>query len=257
MKYLFSEWKDISGRLKNASRRLFLFDIDGTLASIKKNPRAAHVQGPMRWLLYNLSVQPRTTVGIISGRQLDDAKAMIGLGHLIYAGNHGLEVYFNGARHIQPKAQKQVRMLGIICKKAEKKMASVPGAIVEPKGLTMSLHYRLVKKKDKPRFEKIISDMMPLIRDRNFTVRRGKKVLEILPNGSWNKGTVVKMLVKHFRRPVTVFTGDDVTDERAFEVLGSDDISIRVGHKNGSKASFYLKSQSEVKNLLQRLVKLS
>lgn len=257
MRYLFSDWKDIARCLKNASHRLFLFDIDGTLASIEQVPQAARVHGPLRRLLYDLSIQPRTTVGIISGRQLDDAKAMIGLQHLIYAGNHGLEICLNGARHIQPQARKQAGMLKIIYQKAEKEMASVPGALVESKGLTMSLHYRLVKKKDKPKFEKIIRDITPLIHHRNFEIRRGKKVLDVLPKASGNKGTAVKMLMKHFHNPVTVFTGDDVTDEGAFEALRADDISIRVGRKEDSKASFYLKSQREVKGLLRRLVKLS
>jgi trehalose-6-phosphatase len=55
---------------------------------------------------------------------------------------------------------------------------------------------------------------------------------------------------------MTIFVGDDVTDEGAFSVMGPDDVSVRVGHKDDSKALYYLKNQGEVKKLLQHLVKL-
>lgn len=256
MKYLFSDWPGISKRLKAAAHRLYLFDIDGTLASIEKVPEAARLHSPLKRLLYSLSVAPRSTVGIISGRQLDDAREMVGLRHLIYAGNHGLEVCFNGSRHIQPEARRHVSGLEAIYKKAEKNLSIVPGALVEWKDLTMSLHYRLVSPRNKPRFDRALGSLIPLIRRSGFTLRKGKKVFEILPTGSTNKGTVVKMLINHFQKPVTVFIGDDVTDEGAFAALGSGDVSIRVGHNKNSQARYYLKGQYEVKSLLRKLVKL-
>ncbi len=257
MQYLFSDWPDISKRLRSASHRLYLFDIDGTLASIEKVPQAARIHAPLRRLLYSLSVTPRSTVGIISGRQLDDAREMVGLQHLIYAGNHGLEVCFNGSRHIERQARNHAHALELIYRDAKQAFGDVPGAIVEWKGLTMSLHYRMVEKKNMAKFERIFQeDIVPLLARDKFQHRKGKKVIEIIPFGDWSKGTVVEMLAKHFRKPVTIFIGDDVTDEGAFGVMGPDDVSVRVGHKDDSKALYYLKNQGEVKKLLQRLVKL-
>jgi trehalose-phosphatase len=257
MKYLFSNWPDIAKRLRAARHRLYLFDIDGTLASIEKVPEAARIHALLRRLLYALSMGPRSTVGIISGRQLDDARDMVGLQHLIYAGNHGLEVCFNGSRHIEPQARNHAHALELIYQNAKQAFAAVPGALVEWKGLTMSLHYRMVEKKYMAKFKKIFQeDIMPRLARDKFQYREGKKVIEIIPIGDWSKGTVVEMLVRHFRKPVTIFVGDDVTDEGAFSVMGADDISVKVGHKEGSKAHYYLKNQGEVKKLLQRLVKL-
>jgi trehalose 6-phosphate phosphatase len=128
---------------------------------------------------------------------------------------------------------------------------------VEWKGLTMSIHYRLVDKKNRPTLKRIIKNKIARqLKKENFHLRKGKKVFEILPSGNWNKGKVVRMLTKYFRNPATVFVGDDVTDESAFGAMKPHDVSVRVGKKADSKARYYLKSQQEVKNLLRGLVKL-
>jgi trehalose 6-phosphate phosphatase len=257
MKYLFSHWAGISKRLKVASNRLYLFDIDGTLAPIAKTPEDAHIDESLRQLVYTLSTRPRTTVGIISGRQIENAMDMVGLRQLIYAGNHGIEMRFNGVQRIQPQEKSRVVALKRLYRKAKKELSIVPGALVEGKGLTMSLHYRLVDKKNKPMFDRIIQKkIFPLLKMGDFLSRKGKKVIEVVPNGHWDKGSVVKMLMKHSKKPITVYIGDDVTDENAFGVLDHDGVSIRVGRKKKSKAAYYLKSQYEVKNLLKRLVKI-
>lgn len=257
MEYLFSKWPGISKRLQSAPHRLFLFDIDGTLASIKKKPGAARVHAPLRRLLLALSQKPRSTVGIISGRQLDDAMAMVGVHQLIYAGNHGLEIYFNGSRHVEPQARNHAHTLKPFYLEAKRALTAVKGAIVEWKGLTISLHYRMVAKKNVTQFMKIFQeDILPLLNRDKFFCRTGKKVIEIIPFGDWSKGAVVKMLVKHLRKSITLFIGDDVTDESAFNAMTPDDVSIRVGRLKSSKALYYLKNQGEVKKLLQKLVNL-
>lgn len=257
MKYLFSDWPAISRRLKAASRRLFLFDVDGTLAPIEKTPKAARVQDSLRRLLNSLSAMSGTAVGIISGRQLDDARKMIGLKNLIYAGNHGLEVSINGHRRIPAHARNQVNALKTIYRNARKALSVVRGAFVEWKGLTLSLHYRLVKKGDLALLRRILHEsIFPLVARHKLRHRKGKKIIEILPAGAWNKGTVIEMLAKKYHQSVMLFAGDDVTDEGAFGVMRPDDVSIRIGHNKASRARYYLKHQREVEKLLQRLVEL-
>ena len=57
---------------------------------------------------------------------------------------------------------------------------------------------------------------------------RGKKVLE-LTVVTTDKGTAFAELVDEIGATATVFIGDDVTDENAFEALGPRDLTVKVG----------------------------
>ena len=57
---------------------------------------------------------------------------------------------------------------------------------------------------------------------------RGKKVFE-LSVVETDKGTAFAELVDEIGATATVFIGDDVTDEHAFEALGPRDLTVKVG----------------------------
>lgn len=50
--------------------------------------------------LRNLVTKSNVIVAVISGRGLEDVKKLVGLDHVIYGGNHGLEIlYPNGSMY--------------------------------------------------------------------------------------------------------------------------------------------------------------
>ena len=57
----------------------------------------------------------------------------------------------------------------------------------------------------------------------------GKDVVEISVLRA-SKGEALTALRDELGAPVVLYAGDDVTDEHAFEALGADDVTVKVGH---------------------------
>jgi hypothetical protein len=111
-------------------------------------------------------------------------------------------------------------------------LPQLPGVIVEDKGLTLSVHYRMVE--DESAGAVIREHVRRHSADLDVVLTEGKKVVEIRPAVDWNKGRAFAFLrttieTAHGRGPA-IFIGDDRTDEDAFRVLAATDCSIVVGN---------------------------
>jgi len=92
----------------------------------------------------------------------------------------------------------------------------------------------------------------------------GKKVWEVRPPIDWDKGKAVESITREIKAllrlegVLTIYMGDDTTDEDAFKVIHRPaGWSIFVGGENpASAAAYYLNSTSEVEELLSRLAEL-
>ncbi len=72
-------------------RTAILTDIDGTLAPIVERPELAAVPASASALLERLG-ERYGLVGCISGRQAEEARRLVGVPSIAYAGNHGFEL---------------------------------------------------------------------------------------------------------------------------------------------------------------------
>lgn len=260
MRYLFSSWDKLREEIANKYIMLFL-DYDGTLAPIAKIPGKAVVSEKAKELLRELSKTEWCKIAIISGRSLEDVKGMLGLNSLIYSGNHGLEIGGPKIRFVSPVSAGYKKVLGRINKDLGKKIASIKGAFVEDKGLSLSLHFRLVDKKEIPSVKTAFHEItiIPLVSNK-IKIRRGKMVLEVRPPSEWNKGKVVLWLLARQRftrgesRVLPIYVGDDSTDEDAFRALARSGITVFVGRPRPSYAQYYLKDTDDVKELLERIL---
>lgn len=239
-----------------------LSDYDGTLTPIVERPEDAELSGASRYLLEVLAHQRRYTVGIISGRALSDLKARVGVKRVIYAGNHGLEIEGPDFDFVHPVAREVKDVFNALVQVLRKGLNSISGAIVEHKGLTLSVHYRLVDEDRVAEVKDVVEqtvDVPKLLGQVKTT--QGKKVYELRPAVDWHKGKAVSLILANRRygpetRPTVVFLGDDFTDEDGFaavEKLGG--ITILVGEDMPeTRASYYLRSPGEVQEFLGRLV---
>jgi len=258
MKYLFSNWKEFFLRIKKSSKVFLFFDYDGTLTPIVSTPEKALFPKKTKKLVNKLKSHPKFILAIVSGRSLKSVKSMVNLKGLIYAGNHGLEIESKRIKFSKPLTVDSFKpLMKKISRTLHKALKDIKGSIVEDKGATLSIHYRLVNPKEanllKNRFNKIVA---PFIRSKKIRLSAGKKVLEVRPNLDWHKGKAVLALLKGVKNTLPIYLGDDVTDMDAFRAIKGKGISIFVGgKKKGITADYFLKDTKEVANFIERLLK--
>lgn len=258
MRHFLAHWPRALARLRAAPHRLFLFDYDGVLTPIAPTPAQAWLKPSIRNLLRRLSEQKGSQVGILSGRSLAEVRRRIRLPRLIYAGNHGLEIAGHRFRYRFPVKRRSTRLLRDLTRALTRSLDSIPGALVEPKAMTLSLHYRLIPAPDKREFHRRWRALViPLVRRGALTLRYGKAVVDIGPRVRWDKGEALKYLQRQMPRgSVTFYAGDDVTDEDAFRALRAKDWGVRVGRSARSAARYAVRSPREMETLLKKLVSL-
>lgn len=255
MEYLFDNWGAVEKALE--SRALLLLDYDGTLTPIVERPELATLSPDMKELLRRASqLHP---LGIVSGRPLAGIKGLIGLDGIYYAGNHGFEISGPGVEFINPEAQRVRPILAKLCGDLQARLGHIKGAIVEDKGSTASVHYRLVARAEFENLKGIFEEVVgPHIDSGEVRVTQGKKVFEVRPNVEWDKGKAALRIIELVdpKRELTPFyVGDDRTDEDAFLALGDKGITILVsGEPKESHAKFFLKNVGEVETFLRKLI---
>lgn len=239
--------------------KLLLLDFDGTLAPIAKTPREAKISPETKKLLRQLSEKKDVYLAIISGRKLDDIKEKVGLPDIIYGGNHGLEGEIFGEKYSYPIPDKMLRNLGTIKEQLDKIAAKFNGVLVEDKELTLSFHYRSAEEQQMPEIALLINGaLQPFVSNKSVSVMIGKKVIDISPNVTWNKGCFADLIVKKISAitktyPEVIIIGDDKTDEDIFRKV-SGGITIKVGENLQSTAKYSLKDTKEVMKFLEWFV---
>lgn len=197
-----------------------LCDIDGTLAPIAPRADEAVVPQSARELLARLS-SSYGLVACISGRRASEARRLVGIGTIAYAGNHGYE-------QIPPRAVGPVMspvLAGhdgdarrFITSLDEHRLRSVQLRI-EDKAAIQALHWRGAP--DEAEAERHARDIAGSAEREGLVTHWGRKVLEIRPPVRLDKGDAVAELLAE--RPIAhaMYGGDDRTDLDAFRRLRS------------------------------------
>ena len=195
-----------------------LLDIDGTLLDLMPTPREVWVPPGLSKTLNGLLEKTSGALALVSGRSLNDIDLIFAPDQFPSVGGHGAEMRLSAdneavATHAPPLDKELKRRLATIAKLS-------PGILLEDKGYSLALHYRLA-----PHAEKAIYEAVSLIRadlpNAPIEVLPGKRVCEIKHSG-FNKATGVIELMAHepFKGRRPIFIGDDVTDESVFAVMG-------------------------------------
>ena len=226
MQHLFQSWESLSSDIRAASHILLLSDYDGTLTPIVHRPDKAVLPPEVREKLGILARKPAFSVGVISGRPLSEVKALAGIEGIYYAGNHGLEIEGPGLKFVHQAAKAAQPEIKDLAKEFSAKLGGIEGVLVEDKGLSLSIHYRMVKKSKENLVAEIFYQVAsPLLQEKKVTVTEGKKVWEVRPPVDWHKGKAVKMIIDEIRafprheQLLTIYLGDDTTDEDVFRLI--------------------------------------
>lgn len=244
---LISEVKERTSSVKAIS--LFL-DFDGTLVPITSDPAAPRLDPGSMETLRQLAGRELLTTTIMSGRSVEDLYARVRLEGLIYAGNHGLEIFGRTLRFVEPEAWAWREQLEQLCTGLAEDLRSIAGALVEYKGLTASVHYRHAEEED---VAQILSKVYAAMARNggHFRVNRGRKAFEIVPRTDWHKGTAVRWINSQIgvKETLSIYLGDDTSDEDAFSAL-PDAITIKVGPAAVTCAKYQLPGPAVVHEFL-------
>ncbi|KAJ9667884.1 threalose-6-phosphate phosphatase [Coniosporium apollinis] len=213
---------------RRSSRRLFMFDYDGTLTPIVKDPQAAIPSDRVIRTLKALASDPRNEVWIISGR--DQAFLDEWMGHIPELGLSAE----HGSFMRRPKSDKWINLTESIDMSWQKEVMlafqhftdKTQGSFIERKKIALTWHYRRADPEygafQARECYKYLENTVAKKYD--VEVMTGKANLEVRPKFV-NKGEIAKkLIVQHGDTPDVmpdfVFClGDDSTDEDMFRAL--------------------------------------
>jgi len=199
-------------------RAAILTDVDGTLAPIVERPDLAAVPARTSELLRALNDR-YGLVGCISGRQALEARRLVGVEEIAYAGNHGLELLMPGQERPQldPALVGAERVAAEFIAGLDRDELEAVGFRLEDKGPIQSLHWRGAA--DERAAEARAHEIAAAAGRAELEPRWGRKVLELRPLGGGGKDSAVAALLAGEDIATAVFAGDDRTDLDAFRRL--------------------------------------
>ncbi len=209
--------QDFLRSTSNPAKVGILTDFDGTLAEMVLDPLDARpLEGAVE-VLHRLSLD-FGVVAVISGRPASFLVNKLGIGKvsskLQVFGLYGMEsANLDGTITSLPSAEKYRSQVIEMTKLAHEQAPN--GVIVEPKGLSLALHWR-TSPQQQPWVEAFVSEMASKYSFRPYPGRMSK---ELKPPLETDKGSTAKQVLQGLDS--ACFIGDDLGDVPAFEALKS------------------------------------
>ena len=241
-----------SALVGHLSETAVLLDVDGTLLDFAPTPREVWVPPGLAKTLSRLLERTNGALALVSGRSVNDLDLIFAPDVFPAVGGHGAEMRLDlradgDAGHALQLDKELKRRLAAIARLS-------PGILLEDKGYSLALHYRLA-----PHAERAIYEAVSLIRadlpEAPIEVLPGKQVCEIKLAG-FTKATGVRELMKHppFKGRKPFFIGDDVTDETVFAIMPElDGLAFSVGRRAKGVAGHF-DAPSDVREFLAHLL---
>lgn len=233
----------IRSEYKNAEKRLFILDYDGTLTPFRNKPEEAIPSEELLGLLQRLYSDPRNKVVISSGRDKTTLESWFGHLPISLAAEHGSCYKENGkwfenisSEHPWDAEIEETMQLFV---------DKTPRSKIEVKKTTLVWHYRnvdtwLASLREQQLFDALITPCMRL----GLQIMRGNKIIEV-KSPLHNKGSEARRLLAQDNYNFILAMGDDTTDEDTFRELPPHAVTIKIGNLS-ELARFSMKSQSKV-----------
>ena len=203
-------------------------DFDGTLVEIAPRPDQVRVDEALPGDLRRLHGRLDGALAIVTGRPITVIDGFLAPERFDVAGLHGVERR-TGAELLgcRPEDHPDLRA-GVARLLSE--TADIPAILIEDKGCSVAVHWRLATPSDAERAEAVVVSVADTLRAR-FRLQRGKSVAEILPISA-TKGHAIRAFLRAapYAGRTAVFAGDDVTDEEGFDDVNAvGGISVKIG----------------------------
>lgn len=194
-------------------------DVDGTIAPIVADPFAAAVPARTRATLTALADR-LGLLAFVTGRDLAQSRALVGIDGVAYAGTHGLQIMAaDGVIHSAAAAEAYVDAVHGFVDRAATLATRWPGVVVEDKRTVVAVHYRNTADPAAARTA-IEDEVAEPARAAGLAVATGHFVVEVRPPLPLSKGTaVIEILSGRADIFTAVFCGDDLTDVTGFDAV--------------------------------------
>ncbi|KAK8126527.1 glycosyltransferase family 20 [Apiospora kogelbergensis] len=230
---------ELLARYRSAKKRLFMFDYDGTLTPIVREPSAAVPSDRVIQTLRTLAADHRNDVWIISGRDQEFLQQHLGhISELGFSAEHGSFMRHPGETTWENLAEKfdmswQDEVVAIFQKYTDR----VHGSFIERKRCALTWHYRQADPEQGTHAALECQKELEgsVVKKWDVDVMTGKANLEVRPTFI-NKGEIAKRLVNDYNKDIShvngkpaaedpselgfvLCMGDDFTDEDMFRAL--------------------------------------
>lgn len=245
---------EIRRRLAGRPAAVFL-DFDGTLSPIADTPEGAALPPETRDALRAL--ERRFPVAVLSGRDLEEVVALVGLEGVYYAGSHGFDLRGPGDFR-ERRGEDHLSALDASEASLRGSTAQIPGVRVERKRYGVAVHHRGVPEQRVPEVEESVEGVAD--RHPGLEMHGGKQVLELRPAADWDKGrALLRLLDRMAADPGSVcpiHVGDDVTDEDAFRAVAGRGLPVVVRGEDDdrlTRAEYSLEGPGAVRRFARAL----
>jgi trehalose 6-phosphate phosphatase len=219
-------------------------DVDGTLLEIAASPDRVRVPASLRNTLQLAFQREGGALALLTGRTLAELDELFFPQRFPASGIHGLELRLPSGDIVRANADSAA------LDAARRWLSPLPtghrGLLLEDKGVALAVHYRQAPRMQ-PEIDLMMSEIVAEL-GRDFVLRRGKCVIEIVPRGFDEPGAIRQFMRQpEFAGRTPVFVGDDPCDEPGFRAVNEmGGHSIRVGNLEHTTAKFRFSSVSTV-----------
>jgi len=203
-----------------------MLDLDGTLAPVAPKPHLARLPLETARLLESAAAAEEVRLVVVSARPVREVRRLVRVRRAVLVGQYGLEGPTAPAAAARARFRRgAARLVGLL----RPIVRRVPGALLEPKGYTLGVHYRGVPAAAARRLLRTLRAVSEReAADEGFVPVAGRKVVDFVPAG-FDKGRAVRAIVSRLRPDTVAYFGDSTGDEPAFQALRPRDWPVRVG----------------------------
>ncbi|MCJ8505215.1 trehalose-phosphatase [Kocuria flava] len=246
-------------RAAAAGTLLVALDFDGTLAPFTADPGESRALPEAQSAMEALLQEQDTYVAVISGRPMAFLRSVVDpAGRMLLSGSHGAEMHLDalgdaaGDMELRLSPEQQ-ELLAAATALVEQQVARHPGSLLELKPTGAAFHTRTMD--DQSRCAQAEQEMVEAFEQLDgLRITPGQHVVESSVHSA-TKGEGITAFMQATGADVTLFAGDDVTDENAMRELGPHDVGIKVG-SGQSVAAHRVADPQELAAALTRLAGL-
>lgn len=234
--------------LSSVRRVLVAVDFDGVMAPLRPDRMAVRSLARNARAIEALTAAWGVDVSLLSGRRLSElSRISMAPDGVILVGSHGSEVA--GADLDLAHEERDLHQRLLIA--FESIARDRPGTEVEEKPIGVALHTRKCRRE--VALAATADAVLAVSKLRGAHLLVGKETIEGLVTHS-TKGDALNRLRASLQPFVTVYLGDDKTDEQAFAVMRPSDISIKVG-EGPTQARFRIERPAQVAPILRLITR--